>query len=702
MAYIINKFNGEQLVVLEDGTIDTTTSLGLVGRNYVGYGETQNENFVFLLENFANDAPPTRPLTGQLWYNTSNGALNVYDGDKWVFAAGIKQSPTPPADSTTFWLRTPDKALHVWTGSDWTFIGPESLPGFGITRARSATLEDQQGNPRPVIFLEVDDIVTAVCCNSAFSINFESYLSQGLSQIPFDLQPGINFRNDFFVTANLIGNATSANKLTVPRTINGIGFDGQNNISIKSSTTNFLRKGSYILGSDFDGTVERTWAVDATSFNAMNKVVARNGNGDFAAGTITADLVGNVTGNVTSDSGTSTFDIVQATTFVGATLTGTANAARQLANNPKINGVTFTGLTDVLVPAAADTLIGSTLASNITISSLTNLGVLNDLEVTDFGIRIGGAGAFKLFVDSAIPTIRSSTGNLNFDLGVSGPDISFINSTVAGTLGGPAAPAIIGNNAVNIGIPSSKFINVYATNFKGTDVEVSSITPVSPGGSITANGNFIITGDLTIQGSTTTISSSELAITDKLISLAVGSINSAAANGAGVFIEGAGAALTYASSGDKWVMNKRLDMGSNDVVTTGLFQGTATSAQYADLAENYVADKDYDVGTVLEIGGSFEVTVAKEESTSIAGIVSAAPAYLMNSACKGNNVATVALIGRVPCKVLGPIKKGDLLVSAGNGRAKTGIEPRLGSVIGKALEDFADLEGFIEVLVGRL
>ena len=66
MSYIINRFNGTQLVVLDDGTIDTSTSLGLVGRNYVGYGETQNENFVFLLENFANSAPPSRPITGQI------------------------------------------------------------------------------------------------------------------------------------------------------------------------------------------------------------------------------------------------------------------------------------------------------------------------------------------------------------------------------------------------------------------------------------------------------------------------------------------------------------------------------------------------------------------------------------------------------------------------------------------------------------
>jgi hypothetical protein len=75
MAYIINKFDGSPLLVLEDGTLDTSTSLGLLGRNYVGYGETQNENFLFLLENFANNNPPSIPITGQTWFNKTTTAL---------------------------------------------------------------------------------------------------------------------------------------------------------------------------------------------------------------------------------------------------------------------------------------------------------------------------------------------------------------------------------------------------------------------------------------------------------------------------------------------------------------------------------------------------------------------------------------------------------------------------------------------------
>jgi len=132
------------------------------------------------------------------------------------------------------------------------------------------------------------------------------------------------------------------------------------------------------------------------------------------------------------------------------------------------------------------------------------------------------------------------------------------------------------------------------------------------------------------------------------------------------------------------------------------FFGTATSAQYADLAENYLADADYEEGTVLDFGGAHEITQSKlDHSRRIAGVVSLYPASLMNSALEGNHVTAVALQGRVPVKVQGSIRKGDMMVSAGNGRARAEAEPMMGSVIGKALEDFdGGVEGIIEVVVG--
>jgi hypothetical protein len=100
-------------------------------------------------------------------------------------------------------------------------------------------------------------------------------------------------------------------------------------------------------------------------------------------------------------------------------------------------------------------------------------------------------------------------------------------------------------------------------------------------------------------------------------------------------------------------------------VHANFFVGTATAAQYADLAEKYVADQDYEPGTVLEFGGEFEVTLAEDGTNRLAGIVSTDPAYLMNSECSGNYVVAIALQGRAPCKVRGKISKGDMLMSAG-------------------------------------
>ena len=134
----------------------------------------------------------------------------------------------------------------------------------------------------------------------------------------------------------------------------------------------------------------------------------------------------------------------------------------------------------------------------------------------------------------------------------------------------------------------------------------------------------------------------------------------------------------------------------------GLGAGSKLSATYADLAENYVADAEYAPGTVVEFGGDFEVTSSTEAGTTrVAGVVTTAPAYVMNSECAGEFIVTLALQGRVPVKVTGSVRKGDLLVSAGNGSAHVDNSARSGTIIGKSLENFTGETGVIEVAVGR-
>lgn len=484
MAYVINKFSGQQLVVLSDGTLDTTTSLGLVGRNYVGYGEVQNENFVFLLENFANTAPPSRPLKGQTWFNSTSNVLHVYDGSKWTIVGSAALSNIPPLEPSpgTLWLKTQENinTLNVWTGTEWRFIGPESVEGFGSTRARTGSLDDNLGDPRPVIFLETDSVVFAICTSSAFTISTNTPVT-GFSN---NLQAGINLSATAKINGSITGNAATADQLSTARLINGVPFNAMSDINISANTVNLLKKGTYILGEDFNGSVERTWSVDATSSNVIGKLVARNSEGGFSAGTITAAFVGDLTGNVTASTGISTFNTVQATQFIGATLSGNAATATRLATARTINGVAFDGGSNVTVPASADTLTGSTINASVTLSSLTQVGTLSSLNVNDNGIFVGSGNQLRLFVDSSTPTIRSVTGRLNFDMGTTGPDVNFVDSSTSLSLGGPSAPAIIGDNTTNLGIPGYKFNSIYANNFVGNASTATLATTATnlPGG----------------------------------------------------------------------------------------------------------------------------------------------------------------------------------------------------------------------------
>ena len=184
--------------------------------------------------------------------------------------------------------------------------------------------------------------------------------------------------------------------------------------------------------------------------------------------------------------------------------------------------------------------------------------------------------------------------------------------------------------------------------------------------------------------------------------------------GAGTGFSSAGQVAIIANNNTAAVIFKQTAMtpsanGGYDIGTSalkfGTFHGTATSAQYADLAENYLGDSDYEPGTVLVFGGDEEVTACTiKGDRKVAGIVSTNPAHLMNVDLQGDNVIALGLQGRVPCKVIGAVEKGDLLVtSAIPGYAIVDNDPKVGTVLGKALTSKDDTErGTIEAVVGRV
>jgi hypothetical protein len=161
-------------------------------------------------------------------------------------------------------------------------------------------------------------------------------------------------------------------------------------------------------------------------------------------------------------------------------------------------------------------------------------------------------------------------------------------------------------------------------------------------------------------------------------------------------------------SGTNTLTVRTISTGANTTAGTvtgnwTLTAGSRWQSTYADLAERYIADEAYEPGTVVVLGGENEVTIENvADSHKVAGVVTTSPAYIMNAELQGDDVVEVALIGRVPCKVVGPISKGDLLTSAEiAGYAHANNIAGAGRIIGKSLENFDGEIGVIEIMVGK-
>jgi hypothetical protein len=153
MSYTINHYNGTLLTTVADGTVDTSTNLTLVGKNYAGYGTAQNDNFIFLLENFANTTQPPNPQTGQIWYDSANKKIKFWNGNYWRTGNGSETATVAPAGLTAgdFWFNTSSNQLYVYNGSSSVLIGPQEVTNFGTTQMLSTSVLDSSNNPHAVI-----------------------------------------------------------------------------------------------------------------------------------------------------------------------------------------------------------------------------------------------------------------------------------------------------------------------------------------------------------------------------------------------------------------------------------------------------------------------------------------------------------------------------------------------------------------------
>jgi len=335
------------------------------------------------------------------------------------------------------------------------------------------------------------------------------------------------------------------------------------------------------------------------------------------------------------------------------------------------------------------------------ISGLPETTTINTVTVAPFDY---GGGTYKVtvatlgsFINTNATTI-SATGNITGgNLLASGVTISTNTISAAGTVTG-------GNLQVSGVLVSTGAIsasgNIVANNHISTGVLISTNT-VSATGNITG-GNISTSGVLSVTAGITAGSIAATSQTGSVVSM-TGNITGANLITAGTLTVNSGNAITGAATAIvNGASNAVGNIGSSTTYFNNIF-AQATTALYADLAEVYEADADYAPGTVVSFGGSKEVTMStRYADPAVAGVISANPSYLMNNGLTADHRAIVALTGRVPTSVTGTVYKGSMMVSAGNGCAMACTTPAMGTVLGKALENFDGASGIIEIVVGRM
>ena len=209
MAYIINRYNNTELTTVQDGTINQTTDLRFVGKNYAGYGEIQNENFLYLLENFSGANPPPRAISGQVWFDSSVLKLKFYDGTKWRNTGGTEVNVDEPVGLTIgdLWWDSDNEQLYAYNGTAWVLIGPQRA-GDGETRMLSLAVSDSSNNTQNIIASTINDEVVTVISQSEFTLN-----SVQPNTVPTSLTTGFD-RIKRGVT--LINTKISSNGITTP------------------------------------------------------------------------------------------------------------------------------------------------------------------------------------------------------------------------------------------------------------------------------------------------------------------------------------------------------------------------------------------------------------------------------------------------------------------------------------------------------
>lgn len=448
------------------------------------------------------------------------------------------------------------------------------------------------------------------------------------------------------------------------------------------------------------------------TFNPSSpKVLTLNANANVgnlnSAGTVTGTrLISNISIGTEPITVTSTTRVanLNVTSANMADFAGNVTVASQ--SNITSLGTLTTLNVNARVNATGYTSNVATGTAPLTVSSTTRVANLNVdyANVSDFGaVTLQTTGTFfPTFANGSATGNRALGANANLAFNAATGNLSATILNANGNItGGNITTAGIGNIATLV-VPT--LANITST----TAATTTTTGALQVAGGVGVVGNLIAGGNV-VAGNMSTTGTANLAtlIVPTLANVTSTTAATSTTTGALRVAGGAGIAGNIFVGGTINGNITSLSTGANSTAGTvtgnwTLTSGSRWNATYADLAEYYTSDENYQPGTVLEFGGEYEVTLGTNETNKVAGVVSTDPAFAMNAKCAGEHAVPIALQGRVPTKVVGAIRKGDMMISAGNGYATACSSPSLGTVIGKSLENFNGIEGVIEIAVGRL
>lgn len=418
MAYTVNKTDGTILATVADGTIDTTTDLTLIGKNYAGYGEFFNENLVKLLENFSNTSAPASPVAGQMWWDKTNSLLKVYNGTAFKTVSSSTASASTPSGSVTgdLWWDTTNGQLKVYNGSSFTTIGPSFTSGSGTSGAIVETVTDTGATDHVVVKLYTNNVVVGTISKDT-TFTPQSALS-GFATI----KPGIQLSTA--VTGNKFqGTATDSDALGGVAAASFLRSDQSDSTS---GVLSILNDTGMVVGVDSDLTIGVSGS-DVTIANATS-------DGDI--------LVKVNDGGVVSTA--MTIDGATNRVLLAGAPTDNLGAATKAYVDSQVSG------------AGALATSGGTMTGDILVSGTVNFGSSGNRVATVFATTFNGTASAAQYADLAEnfrPDTSYAPGTVVALGGVE--EITAVNEELSSNVFGVVSsrPAYLMNSAQEGGAP---------------------------------------------------------------------------------------------------------------------------------------------------------------------------------------------------------------------------------------------------------